>query len=323
VSRTALVTGATGGLGRALVPLLLGQGYAVTATGRAAEAGAALTAAGARFVPADLVTDDLAPLLEGADTIFHLAARSSPWGRRRDFEAINIDATTRLLAAARAAGCARFVHASTPSIYAEPRARMGLTEASPPARRFANHYAVTKYEGERRVLAADCAAMRTIVLRPRAIVGPDDSVLLPRLLRLARAGRVPLPGGGKALVELTDVRDVAAAFAAAAEAAQGQAVNISGGAPRPVRHIVETICATLGLSPSLPSVPTGLALLAGRAAEALGALTGKEPPVTHYSVMALAFSQTFDLTAARAVLGWEPRHSPEAAIAFALAGQSR
>ena len=326
MSRRALVTGATSGLGRTLVPALLAAGYDVTATGRDREAGANLEQAGARFIVGDLIDASADPPLEGVHAVFHLAALSSPWGRARDFEAINVEATRRLLDRARAAGCGAFVYASTPSIYAEPRDRIGLTEASPPARRFANVYAATKYAAEQAVLDADSQDFRTVAIRPRAIVGPHDKVLLPRLVRAARKGRMPLPNGGRALIELTDVRDAAAAFIAADAARAeigGQAFNISGGQPRPLRALLEQIFAALGLNPRLASLPAAPAMAAAWLAERAAALLpGRpEPPLTRYSVMALAFSQTFDLTAARDRLGWRPRFSPEEAIAFALAGE--
>ncbi|HEY5712764.1 MAG TPA: NAD-dependent epimerase/dehydratase family protein, partial [Allosphingosinicella sp.] len=232
MKRRALVTGATGGLGRTLVPALVAAGYDVTATGRDPAAGAELEAAGARFVAADLCDPEADLVPEGTDVVFHLAALSSPWGRARDFAAINVDATRRLLDRARAPGCDCFVYASTPSIYAEPRDRLDINEASPPARRFVNDYAATKYQAEQAVLAASSDEFRTIAIRPRAIVGPHDKVLLPRLIRASRRGRMPLPNGGRALIELTDVRDAAAAFLAAdaaRERSAGQAFNISGG----------------------------------------------------------------------------------------------
>jgi nucleoside-diphosphate-sugar epimerase len=317
VSCRALVTGATGGLGRALVPALLERGYDVRATGRDAAIG---TEGPAPFATADLVTDPLAPLLDGAGIVFHLAALSAPWGRAADFRAVNIDATARLLAAARAAGCRRFVHVSTPSIFAEPRARLDLAGESPPARRLANAYAATKYAGERLVRAADGPDMRTVVLRPRAIVGPHDRVLLPRLMRAVEAGRVPLPGGGAGLVELTDVRDVTAALIAAAECdrAAGRVFNISGGVPLTARAVVERVCAALGRRPRLVDLPVSLAMLLAGAAELAARIGGREPMVTRYAVMTLAFSQTFDLRAAREVLGWAPRIHPDQAIANAL-----
>lgn len=323
MSRRALVTGATGGLGRTLVPALVAAGYDVTATGRDAAAGAALAAAGARFVAADLCDASANPLPDGTDVVFHLAALSSPWGRARDFHTINVAATRRLLDRARAAGCNCFIHASTPSIYVEPRDRLGLTEASPPARRFANLYAATKYEAEQAVLAAHVEDFRTIAIRPRAIVGPHDAVLLPRLIRTSRKGRMPLPNGGRALIELTDVRDAAAAFIAAdaaREQAGGRAFNISSGQPRRLRDLLATIFAALGTTPRLVSLPAGPAMAAAWLAERVAArLPGRpEPPVTRYAIMALAYGQTFDLSAAREILGWEPRFSPEEAIAFAL-----
>ncbi|WP_252493539.1 NAD-dependent epimerase/dehydratase family protein, partial [Escherichia coli] len=63
------------------------------------------------------------------------------------------------------------VYASTPSIYAAPRARIGLTEDSPVGSRFANAYAATKYAAERLTLEADTPGFRTVAIRPRAIVG--------------------------------------------------------------------------------------------------------------------------------------------------------
>lgn len=312
VTRQALVTGATGGLGRTLVPVLAAAAWRVRATGRRSGDG---------IVPLDLTQPIPGALTDGVDTVFHLAALSSPWGRARDFAAINVDATERLLDAARRSGCRRFVHVSTPSIYAAARDRRDLTEASSPAARFANAYARTKWAGERLVLAADTPAMRTTVLRPRAIVGPDDAVLLPRLMRAIRTGRVPLPGGGAALVELTDARDVATALIAAADGPiGGETFNISGGQPRSVRWIVERIAARLGRSPRIVAPPRRVALAGAGVLEAIGRVTGREPLITRYGVMTLGWSQSFDLTAARKRLGWTPRFSPEEAIDHALKG---
>lgn len=308
--RLALVTGATGGLGRTLVPALAAAGWEVRQTGRRIGNG---------IIPLDLTQQIPALLLQGVDTVFHLAALSSPWGRPSDFTAINVDATARFLEAATRAGCRRFVHVSTPSIYTEARERLRLSETSPPAARFANRYAQTKSAGERLVLAADSPTMRTIVVRPRAIVGPHDTVLLPRLMRAIHKGRVPLPGGGAALVELTDARDVAAALIAAAGAkVGGQSVNISGGQPRSIRWIVSHIAAMLGLTLRIVALPRPVALAGAGVLEAVGSVVGREPLITRYGVMTLGWSQTFDLTAARAVLNWTPRISPEDAIDHAL-----
>jgi nucleoside-diphosphate-sugar epimerase len=308
VTCVALVTGATGGLGRTLVPRLRAAGWTVRATGRRPRAGDNIRAL-------DL-TDALPPdLLDGVDTVFHLAALSSPWGPRAAFEAINVTATMRLAEAAARAGVRRFVFVSTPSIYAEAQDRLRLREDDVPARRFANAYAETKWQAER-LLAA--LPLPVTIVRPRAIVGPDDSVLLPRLVRLLERGRVPLPGGGQALVELTDARDVARALLLAADAPP-TTVNVSGGAPRSVRSIVERVAERLGRAVRFVAVPRRLALATAGMAELGGHLSGREPTLTRYAVKTLGWSQTFDLSHARAHLGWTPQVSPEAAIDHALA----
>ena len=323
MARRALLTGATGGLGAALARLLIEEGYALRATGRDAAAGQRLAAMGAEFTGADLTAPATAEALcRGMDVVFHAAALSSPWGRRAEFEAINVRATERLLAAACAAGCDAFVYVSTPSVYAEPRDRLGLTEESPLARRFANDYVATKYAAERLVLAANTPGFATVALRPRAIIGPHDRQLLPRLLRVARSGRFPLVRGGRALIELTDARDAAAATVAAdrkRDDAGGQVFNISGGAPRSVAEVLGLAFEASGLRPRLIPLPYGLAAGACRLAESAFAwLPGRpEPPATVYSLSTLAFSQTFDLAKAERMLGWRPRVTPEAAIAYA------
>jgi 2-alkyl-3-oxoalkanoate reductase len=321
VSRHALVTGATGGLGREVVRQLLEVNYRVTATGRDARIGARL---GTPFIAADLVRTPLADMVADVDVVFHLAALSSPWGRYEDFRCINVDVTEKLLTAARAASATSFVYASTPSIYAEARDRIGLTEASPVAAAFANAYAETKYAGECAVLAADSDGFRTIAIRPRAIVGPHDTVLLPRLMRTAKRRRFPLPGGGHALIEPTDVRDAAAAFVAAdiwRERAGGQAINISGGDPRPFRELLGIIFEHTKQPVRYMSVPVGLAMTVAGVMEGVAAMLPQrpEPPATRYMVKTLAFSQTMRLDLAKRLLDWAPRHNVEAMVAHALA----
>jgi len=321
--RRALVTGATGGLGRALVQALLDAGYQVRASGRDPEVGEVLRRTGVNFIAADLTEPAaIAPLVEDVDVVVHAAALSSPWGDPGAFRAINVEATRQLLAAARAAGCDAFVFVSTPSVYAEPRDRIGLTEDSPLAARFANAYVESKYAAERMVLAANAQGFATVALRPRALVGPDDRVLLPRLARVARSRRFPRFRGGRALIELTDVRDAAEACIAADRrrgAAAGRAFNISGGAPASVAETLTEVFGALGLRPRFIDIPFPLAAAAAQLAETTCArLPGRpEPPATVYSLSALAFSQTFDLTQAREGLGWTPRHPPAEAIARA------
>jgi len=321
--RPAIVTGATGGLGRVLVASLLEQGRAVVATGRNSDVGRELQAMGARFVAADLTTADLSAILQDAGTVFHLAALSSPWGPEEDFITANITATERLLSAAQAAGCPAFVFTSTPSIYVQASDQFDIDETTPLPSRLANAYARTKLAAERIVLATDAPAMRTIAIRPRAVIGPYDTVLLPRLLRVAATGRMPLPRGGKAQIEPTDARDVVAALLAAeAHIAQagGRAFNISSGVPITFKALAEHVFAAIHLDVRFVPMPVSLLLAIGAIQETIGHVWpgSREPMLTRYGAMTLGWSQTFNLSAARTVLEWQPRHHPLAAIDWAL-----
>ena len=317
--RRALVTGATGGLGLALTAALIAEGYEVRATGRDADAASRLRALGAEVALADLAEDpDSAErLCRNIDVVFHAAALSSPWGELAAFERINVQATRTLLEAARRAGCDGLVFVSSPSIYAELRDRIGLTENDPPATRPLNAYARTKLVAERMVLAANAPDFFTVAIRPRALVGPDDRVLLPRLLNIIRKGRMPLPRGGRALVELTDTRDAARALLLADQkrgAIGGQAFNISGGRPMTVSALAFSLAQALERPLTLISTPWPVMLAGAAMPERLAALSPRrpEPLLTPYGVATLAFSQTFSLDGAFRGLGYAAGHDANA-----------
>lgn len=323
MSRRALVTGATGGLGLTLTQTLLDDGYAVRATGRSPTAISRLRKSGAETIAGDLF--DLCPddLCRDIDVVFHAAALSSPWGPDADFQRTNVDLTRDLVGAAQKSGVGSFVFVSSPSVYARWTDQAGLTEDTPWPRRPLNAYCRTKGEAERLVLAADTPGFRTVAIRPRAIIGPDDAVLLPRILRLVKRGRFPVFRNGRTLVELTDVRDAARAIRLAdvhREGAGGQAVNITGGAALPVRVLVHRLGQALEVEVRTVSIPLALGQALSVGADALcRVLPGQpEPVLTPYTLSTLAWSQTFDLSKARRLLGYEPVHDAvETALAVA------
>ncbi|GAA0655764.1 NAD-dependent epimerase/dehydratase family protein [Brevundimonas lenta] len=323
MTRRALVTGATGGLGLAVTAGLLEAGYKVRASGRRPEALERLRSMGAEVFAGDLLDGSLGAACEGMDVIFHAAALSSPWGSDEAFQRANVDLTRKLLRASQGAGADSFVFVSSPSVYARWRDQTGITEATPLPARPLNAYARTKREAELLVLAADEAGFRTVAVRPRAIVGPDDAVLLPRILRLVKSGRFPLFREGKALVELTDARDAARALMLAdshRERAGGHAVNVTSGRPLPVAELVQRLGEALGVDVRAVPVPLPLGQALSVASEAISrALPGKpEPVLTPYTLSTLAWSQTFDLTGARALLDYQPAHDAvETAMAVA------
>ncbi len=314
-ARRILVTGATGGLGLAIVREALARGHHIIATGRSLIAGENLKAVGAEFVAMDLADDqaEIMPLLGKCDSVIHAAALSASWGPAGDFEKTNVALTHRLLETAAMTGVQRFVFVSSPSIFAAYADRVSIGESDLPTAKPLNLYAKTKLAAERLVLAPRSDAMACCAIRPRALVGQGDRVMLPRLAQLAQRAHMPLPRGGKALIELTDLRDAAWAICEAEERAPKlamRAINISGGKPIAVHAVATRLAASLGENPRLVTLPLLLARPLAAAMETIAHFgkSQREPVLTRYTLATLGWTQTFDQQPARRLLGYQPRH---------------
>jgi nucleoside-diphosphate-sugar epimerase len=319
-----VVTGGTGFLGRHTVWRLAAQGHGVVFTGRNTREAAAVAALGERaveFVAVDhgsaTARAALSECCRDADAIVHCAGLASPWGDRQSFERSNVTAVEEVLAACREQGVARLVHISSPSIYFDFADRLTVHEDSPLPRPV-NDYARTKRAAEALVLAARLP--HSVILRPRAIFGPWDNALLPRLLRLIRLGHVPLLRGGRALIDMTYVDNAVDAIDAALAlptnpGGTAPVFNVSNGEPIEIRDLFTRISAAFGLPFSAAPRPYFAADLTARLFEAGARLApGWEPPFTRYSLGAIAFSQTLDLSRAVSLLGYRPRVSLDEGI---------
>ena len=303
-----LVTGATGFLGGALSRRLMSQGHDVVALGRSPEKLAKLAAEGAQTVAIDLSSSAPSPNIT-CDAAIHCAALSSPWGRDLDFLRANIFGTKIALQLARHGGAKRFIHISTPSIYFRFQDQADVAEdmpLPPPV----NAYVRTKAAAEQLVLAA--IDLDPIILRPRGIYGAGDTTLLPRMLHAARKRALPLMNDGRAATDLTHIDDVVDAVCAALTTTaplNQRFFNVSGGVPLNVREVAEQVGRKAGVPVRWRKAPVDLVLAYARAGEALCRLLPKypEPSVTAYSAALFAFTQTLDISAAKAQLGWSPR----------------
>lgn len=300
-----LVSGAAGFIGSHVVRRLAAAQHTVIATARQS------TGAGqGAHRAADLAADCLDPLLEGCDAVVHCAARAAPWGERALFWRDNVLATERLLDAARRAGTVRrFVQISTPSIYFRYENRENIAEAFTPPKRWPTYYAETKWVAECRVREA--RMLGPILLRPRAVFGPGDRAIVPRILAAVQRGALILPNEGKAWIDITYVDNVASAVERALIAArefEGRAFNITNGEPLQVRDMLTRLFSALKVTVRFRSIPISLALMAARASETIAKLrVGRpEPRLTTYGVGLLAYTQTLSLEAARSCLNYSP-----------------
>lgn len=311
----ALVTGATGFLGRAVSLRLQELGWEVVGLGRDPQAGRLLAERGVRFLQADLRDKKrIEEACEGRDLVVHCAALSSPWGRYRDFCEINAAGTENVVAGCLRGGAKRLVHISTSSVLFDYADRLDLGEEAALPRRPANDYAATKRIAESVVLDAAARGLPSVILRPRALFGPGDTSLFPRLLRVNESRGIPLVGGGEARIDLTYVDNFVDAIVLACEApvhrVEGEVFHITNGEPVKLKELLPRLFDLIGTPLRTKRVSRPVALAAGRTMERLYRAfpsLGEEPPFTLYTVGQLAYSQTLDTAKARRELGYEPR----------------
>lgn len=318
-----LVTGATSGLGRNASEYLLGQGFDVVACGRNPQAAEQLVQMGAKFVPcelAELSLQQAKEMMAGCDAIWHCAALSSPWGKRQDFENINLEATRTLATAAGQLEIARFIHISTPAIYFNFTHQRNIAETTHNTH-FANQYARTKYLAETAIwqCVEQYPATRYTLLRPRGLFGPHDRVLLPRLLAQikSRHGKLILPNGGNNYFDLTYVGNVVHSMQLATDKEglqSGATYNITNQQPQALKHTLQQLFTELSLACEIRSAPYPLLYGIATLLEGVGHLTGKEPLFTRYSLGAAYFTMTLDNQKAQQELGYYPVYSMEQGI---------
>lgn len=330
--RRIVVTGATGFLGGAVARRLRATRPAVEllALGRNPARGAALQADGIAFARLDLTdASAVACTLRGGDVVVHAAALSSPWGLYPAFHAANVVASNNVVAACVQAGATRLVHVSTPGIYHDGTPRRGIREDDPLPMRAINHYVATKRESEQRVLAAAAAhQLPVLALRPRAIFGPGDTAILPRIAQALQAGRMRRIGDGDCMIDMSYIDNVVDAVLLAADAPRGlsgRAYNISNGEPVRIWDVIDRLADALGVPRPRQHISRRKALLVAGMLE-----TGyrtfapmREPPLLRYGVDLLSVDMTLDIGRARDELGYRPRVSMDEALARTFAGLVR
>jgi nucleoside-diphosphate-sugar epimerase len=285
MTMNVFVAGATGAIGRQLVPQLVERGHEVTGMTRSEARQRLVRELGGRPVVADALDPDAVARAVAAaepEVIVHqLTALSGPM-RLRDARhperssavvmtnRLRTEATDHLLAAGRAVGTRRFVAQSIAAF----RFTGGLvqTEADPvdpdpPAALRVGQQAILHLE----------PAVTTIewgegvVLRYGAFYGPGTSISLAPDAQIAapiRRRRFPIVGGGGGVWSFIHVEDAAAATVAALEHGQSGIYNVVDDDPAPVREWLPALASALDARPPR-RVPGWLVRLAAGEAAAV------------------------------------------------------
>ncbi|MEX1023471.1 MAG: NAD-dependent epimerase/dehydratase family protein [Planctomycetota bacterium] len=314
--KRAFVTGGGGFLGRRLVELLLQAGWDVVAASRRSYP--ELETAGARSISVDVgQVDSVRSALRNArpDVVFHVAALTGVWGKRADFERVNVLGTENVVAAARELGVGRLVYTSSPSVCFDGTSHRDAGNELPYAARFLSPYPATKARAEALVLAANDDDFATVALRPHLIFGEGDPHLVPRLIERARSRRLAIVGAGDNVVSLTYVGNAAHAHLDAADALApgarhaGRAYFLGQAEPVELWAWIAELLRRLELPPVTRHVSPRVAYALGGVLETawkLLALSG-EPPMTRFVAQQLAGDHHYDIGPAQRDFGYVER----------------
>ncbi|MFD5871670.1 NAD-dependent epimerase/dehydratase family protein [Streptomyces sp. NPDC060322] len=268
----AVVTGAAGFIGSHLCEHLLAAGDQVVGVDSLTDhydpavkrrnLATALTNPRFTFHHEDLLSTDPARLITGADVVYHLAGQPGvrpSWGAHFAlYSDRNVLATQRLLEAARARPPAKFVYASSSSVYGNALGRPTPETTHPQP---VSPYGVTKLAGEHLCeLYRTVHGLPTVALRLFTVYGPRQrpDMALARLLAAASGGPAfRLYGDGEQTRDFTYVTDVVTAMRAAARSPFTGVANIGGGRPVSMNTAVAAFARLVGpvLVTRHPAVP--------------------------------------------------------------------
>ncbi|HVQ60686.1 MAG TPA: SDR family oxidoreductase [Burkholderiales bacterium] len=297
-----LVTGASGFVGTALCRELLARGHTVRAAVRSVTAPAGSPETHRVLIPDLAGNFDRRALLEGIDTVVHLAAIAHRSAQESEIRRVNVEATVRL---AEAAGglVSRFVFMSSIKVHGEDSGDGAYAETDPT--RPEDAYGRSKLEAEQLLTTlAARSGMQLALIRPPLVYGPGVKANFLRLLRWVDSG-LPLPFASvhnrRSLIYLDNLVD-AVVCCAEHPGASGPFL-VSDDDPVSTAELASRIARALARPARLVRVPAALLRLAGT-------MAGRGDEIRR-----LTGNLVLDASRARRVLNWRPRRSVDEGLA--------
>lgn len=250
------VTGATGFVGKALMPLLSMAGFEIAALVRNPQM--AKLHGSVRVVQGNLQNlEALDALTRGADVVLHVAGAINGV-TRGDFFTANVDGTLAVAQAARKNGVKHFILVSSLSAR-EPRL---------------NFYGESKAAAEF-ALQGFVDDMKITIIRPSAVYGPGDKATLP-LLKALTSSIALIPGTSTARFGMVHVEDVAGVLIKAAHQGVAGLFEIDDGSGgHRWAELVAITQETFGVPRKVFFIPRSFAMALGAAGDAIAKLRGK------------------------------------------------
>ncbi|GHO73387.1 oxidoreductase [Ktedonobacter sp. SOSP1-85] len=306
---TILVTGATGFLGSALVVELIKRQQKVRVLVRDSRKAREQFGEKVEIISGDITNARQVQLaVGGVDTLYHLAGRLyHPATPAALYYQTHVEGTRTLLNACQSQSSLRkIVHVSTTGVH-------GVTGPTPAAEDAplapTNPYERTKLEGEQLALKVfQEQGLPVSVVRPGLVYGPGDLHLLG-FFRTIQKGFFRVIAGGKSCLHPVYIDDMVSAFLLSAESEKslGQAYNIAGNQVVSMHQLATAIAKSMDRNLPGGSIPLWLARLASDIFAITPGLQGEKAPLTRSRVEFLTNSRVYDISRARAELGYSPR----------------
>jgi nucleoside-diphosphate-sugar epimerase len=272
---------------------------------------------------ADIVKDDLVPVLEGANVVVHLAWLIQPSRDERTTHAVNVEGSRRVFEAAALAGAGTIVYASSVGAYSPGPKDRRVDESWPTDGIPTSFYSRHKAEVERILdrFEAEHEHLRIVRLRPGLIFQREAASEIRRYFagpflpgRLIQPRLIPfIPAIERLRIQAVHADDVADAYARAiAERDVRGAFNVAA----------EPVLDPQTLGEILGARPVGMPASVVRAATDLAWRLRLQPTPPGWLDLALGVP-LMDTTRARTELGWEPQHDAGQALAELLDGLRR
>ena len=304
--QTVLVTGVTGFTGGHLARTLAkDKNVIVRGLVRPGKDTAELEAAGIQIVRGDLTDKaSLAKAVEGVDLVYHIAAvyREENIPRQRFWD-VNVEGTRNLLEASKEAQIKRFIHCSTVGVQGEIK--------HPPAKEEdpfnpGDYYQQSKLEGE--LLALNFfkkEGLPGVVFRPVGIYGPGDMRFL-KMFKLIRKGMI---GSGKVLYHLTYIDDLVDGIILVGNTPgiEGEVFTLAGERYTTLNEWAQILGEVLDVKVSSLRIPVWPVWLAGALCELICYPFKISPPIFRRRVDFFIKDRAFDISKAKAKLGYQPK----------------
>ncbi len=318
---TAIVTGANGFVGAAVVRRLLGAGELVRALVRPGSDRRNLERLDVEIVEGDLRDrQSLVSAFSGGRYVFHVAADYRLWvPDPAPMYATNVEGSINVVECAAEAGLAGMVYTSSVAVLGINDDRTPADEETPVALAdMIGPYKRSKFLAEQVVRERSRAlGFPVVTVNPSTPIGPRDIRPTPtgRIIVDAASGRMPayVDTG----LNIVHVDDVAAGHLLARDRGEPGQRYVLGGDDMSLREILGTVARLANRRPPRIRLPRAAIYPVALVGELIGRLTRIEPPVTLDGLRMSRKHMYFSSAKARAALGYQAR-PPEEAIRDAL-----